>query len=99
MFKSIFSIFALMVLMVGVATATALPKDTLIVERYVIAQNGSGSGKNIATHVFTARKLSPTDCDTAKLAYAAENVVVIAGNNYQMTTVARCEAINYSTQY
>ena len=104
MFKSLFSMFVLVMLSlftITLASATTLPKDTLIVERCVTAQNGSGSGKNISCYSFMVRKLSPTDCDTAVTAYNKQNTFSIGASNttHDMGTKASCEAINYSIQY
>ena len=95
--KKLIIAVSLVFLTVGVAHAVdPQPKDTLIVERYTIVQNGTSSGKNLSTHAFTVRKSSPTECTTSKDIYNAENLIVVGGLYLEMKTVARCEAVNYS---
>ena len=99
--SSMFVLFMFSMILSGTASATGIPKDTLIVERCVTAQNGSGSGKNISCYSFMVRKLSPTECDTSAATYNAQKTFSIGASNatHDMGTKATCEGINYSTQY
>ena len=79
------------------AQATTPPKDTLTVERIVIVNNGSSSGKSITSHVFTKRFYNEADCLLARNTYRAENTLKIGPNeiNADVATKAECDALDH----
>lgn len=79
------------------AQATTPPKDTLTVERIVIVNNGSSSGKSITSHVFTKRFYSEGDCLLARDVYRKENTLKIGPSalNAEVATNAECDAVDH----
>lgn len=80
----------------SLALATA-PKDTLTVERIVIVNNGSSSGKSITSHVFTKRFYNEADCTLARDKYVKENTLKIGPGeiNADVATKAECDAVDH----
>lgn len=79
------------------AQATTPPKDTLTVERIVIVNNGSSSGKSITSHVFSKRFYNEADCLQARNVYRAENTLKIGPSeiNADVATKAECDALDH----
>ena len=79
------------------AQATTPPKDTLTVERIVIVNNGSSSGKSITSHVFTKRFYDEATCLLARDVYRKENTLKIGPSalNAEVATNAECDAVDH----
>lgn len=79
------------------AQATTPPKATLTVERIVIINNGSSSGKSITSHVFTKRFYNEADCLLARDVYRKENTLKIGPSalNAEVATNAECDALDH----
>ena len=83
------------------AQATTPPKDTLTVERIVIVNNGSSSGKSITSHTFMKRFYTEADCLLARNVYRTENILKIGPNelNAEVATKAECDALDNSIAF
>ena len=79
------------------AQATTPPKATLTVERIVIVNNGSSSGKSITSHVFSKRFYNEADCTLARDKYVKENTLKIGPGeiNADVATKAECDAVDH----
>lgn len=89
--------FAVMLMFVSCGVfAYDLPKDTLHVERFSSASNGTATGKTIGQHTFIKRYYTAAECDAQALLYNTQTNVIIGGVNFPVLTIAKCEAINHS---
>lgn len=88
---------ALGLLFVSSLVLATAPKDTLTVERIVIVNNGSSSGKSITSHVFSKRFYNEADCLLARNVYRAENTLKIGPSeiNADVATKAECDAVDH----
>ena len=88
---------ALGLLFVSSLALATPPKDTLTVERIVIVNNGTSSGKSVTSHVFTKRFYSEADCLLARNVYRTENTLKIGPSeiNADVATKAECDALDH----
>lgn len=88
---------ALGLLFVSSLALATPPKDTLTVERIVIVNNGSSSGKSITSHVFSKRFYNEADCTLARDKYVKENTLKIGPGeiNADVATKAECDAVDH----
>lgn len=88
---------ALGLLFVSSLALATPPKDTLTVERIVIVNNGSSSGKSITSHVFFKRFYNEADCTLARDKYVKENTLKIGPGeiNADVATKAECDAVDH----
>lgn len=90
-------VLAVLVSMMFVGNAYAdNAKDTLHVERFSSASNGTATGKTIGQHTFIKRYYTAAECDAQALLYNTQTNVIIGGVNFPVLTIAKCEAINHS---
>lgn len=96
--RTLKSSVALGLLLVSSLALAAQPKTTLTVERIVIINNGTSSGKSITSHVFTKRFYNEADCLLARNVYRAENTLKIGPSeiNADVATKAECDALDNS---
>ena len=88
---------ALGLLFVSSLALATPPKGTLTVERIVIVNNGSSSGKSITSHVFSKRFYNEADCTLARDKYVKENTLKIGPGeiNADVATKAECDAVDH----
>ena len=88
---------ALCLLFVSSLALATPPKDTLTVERIVIVNNGSSSGKSITSHVFSKRFYDEATCLLARDVYRKENTLKIGPSalNAEVATNAECDAVDH----
>lgn len=88
---------ALCLLFVSPLALATAPKDTLTVERIVIVNNGSSSGKSITSHVFSKRFYDEATCLLARDVYRKENTLKIGPSalNAEVATNAECDALDH----
>lgn len=95
--KALKVLVALCLLFVSSLALATAPKDTLTVERIVVVNNGSSSGKSITSHVFSKRFYDEATCLLARDVYRKENTLKIGPSalNAEVATNAECDAVDH----